>query len=60
VRLISQTAEKSTQAYKKLNKAFKQQTQQLPGKVKTQLGASVKAALTQSSVKLRKGTVSKA
>jgi len=62
VRLISQTVEKSTQAFKKLNnkKGFKQQSQQLPTKVQAQLGLSLKTALTESSEKLGKGTVEKA
>lgn len=60
VRVLSAAAEKSTQGFKKLNKAIKQQHPQLQTKVKSQLSANLKAALTQSSVKLRKATVSKA
>lgn len=39
VRLITSGAEKSTQAFKKLNKGFKQQTQQINQKVQSQLSS---------------------
>lgn len=59
VRLMTSGADKSTQAFKKLNKGFKQQTQQINQKVQNQLSSQLRSQLTKSTTKLRKSTVSK-
>jgi hypothetical protein len=59
VKVVTQSVDKSTQAFKKLNKGFKQQSQQLHSKVQSQLGQSVKFALSESTVKLRVATADK-
>ena len=59
VRLMTSGVDKSTQAFKKLNKGFKQQTQQINQKVQSQLSSQLRSQLTKSTTKLRKNTVSK-
>ena len=51
--------DKSTQAFKKLNKGYKQQNQQIHSKIQSSLQQSVKGTLNKGAAKLRKSTVSR-